>query len=291
MGNTDDAQKHPLASFSIEEHELAIQDAFCLTAPDIFLHGGEKRYALIQEALSTFTQPLLARKIGSALLAAQARNLRSVQLMAARGYPQEAATITRTALERGFLQAFISGDEEKAKRWNDHSTTEKAFEPFFNCVKSVGKRWFGEDPPMRQTFEDGEKALYAHVSSYAHNNPATTKLLDLRVVDGEVMLSTMPMTTAQAFIGCASIFLAAQRAAELSLHAFVEVFPSSDAERQAWQAPIEQLSGERQRQQTRLDAMQNDAQAMQELQRLLDERRNARLTSIWEKTLQSSAPA
>lgn len=284
-------QPHPLATFSIEEHELAIQDAFFLTAPDIFLYGGAKRYALIQEALSTFKQPLLARKIGSALLAAQARNLRSVQLMAARGYPQEAATITRTALERGFLQAFISGDEEKAERWNAHAATEKTFEPFFNCVKSVGKRWYSTDPAMRQAFEDGEKALYAHVSSYAHNNPATTKLLDLRVVDGEVMLSTMPMTTAQAFIGCASIFLAAQRAAELSLHAFVEVFPSSDAERQAWQARIEHLSSERQQQQTRLDAMQNDAQVIKKLHCLLDERRNARLTSIRKKTQQSSAPA
>lgn len=284
-------QLHPLASFSIEEHELAIQDAFCLTAPEIFLHGGKKRYALIQEALSTFTGPHLARKVGRTLLAAQARNLRSVQLMAARGYPQEAATITRTALERGFLQAFISGDEERAKRWYKHADTEKSFEPFFNCVKSVGKRWYKSDPSMRQAFEDGEAALYADVSSYAHNNPAATKLLDVRVVDGEVMLSTMPISTAQGFIGCASIFLATQRAAELSLHAFVEVFPSNDREREEWQARIEQLSVERQQQETKLTSLQHDSHAMQNLQRLLDERRNTTLTSIREKTRSSPAPA
>lgn len=272
-------QNHPLALFSIEDHELSVQEAFCLARPEIFISGGEERYILIQEALVSFTQPSLARKIASALMTAQARSLRTAQLMASRGYPQEAATITRTALERGFLQAFISNNEERANRWHAHTSTENPFERFFNCVKAVGKRWYGKGIE-RQAFEDAEEAMYAHISSYAHNNPSTTKLLDLRVVDGKVMLSTMPVSTAQGFIGCASIFLAAQRAAELSLHAFVEAFSSDDAERRVWQGKIEQLSKERQQQHAWLEVQQNNSKRIEELQHLLDEKRNARLSQL-----------
>ena len=280
MTKLSPSNPHPLELFSIEEHELATQDAFCLTRRDIFLDGGAKRYALIQEALTTFKQPILTRKIGSALLTAQARSLRTVQLMAARGYPQEAATLARMALERGFVQAFISADEGQAKRWTEHALLDKPFEPFFNCVQAIGKRWYASDPVQRQQFQDAEKALYAEMSSYTHNNPLTTKLLDLRVVDGEVTLSTLPDPTPESFIRCATIFLAAQRAAELSLHAFVEVFPSTDADRADWQQKIERLSQERNAQHAELKAIQHSPTSMTELKRQLDQRRNMTLSQI-----------
>lgn len=272
MTATPPTSKHPLAQFSLQELEQATETAFFLTAPDVFLSGGLARYALIEEALTTFTQPSMARKVGSAILTAQARSLRTVQLMAGRGYPQEAATLARTALERAYHQAFIGADEAQAVRWHAHSS-DKTFEPFINCVRAVGKRWFDKDMTTRQQFEDTEATLYAEVSAYSHHNPKASKLLDLRTVDGEVTLTPLPMFTPQGFIGCATTFLATQRAVEISLHAFVEAFSRDQAERDGWQARIEALGAERQTQYAQLQSLQDDPYRMAELERRLSRKR------------------
>jgi len=281
--NEESPSIHPMARFSLQELEQATETAFFRTAPEIFLAGGVARYTLILEAVQTFQQTSMAGKVGRALLTAQARGLRTVQLMAGRGYPQEAAALTRVGLERAYHQAFIGRDEEKAEKWRTHDSN-KTFEPFINCVRSVGKRWYGNDPDIRKQFEEAEAETYADVSGYSHHNPRLSRALDLRLVDGEVTLTPMPTFTPQGFLGCADLFLTMQRAAEVSLQAAVEAFSHDDAERHKWQSRIEVLRTARSAHHAWLEERTDDERLHRELGDQLNVARTQVLVGYSEQT-------
>lgn len=144
-------------------------------------------FNLIGETVATIPenhiqQLSLSIRVGMALLARIADDLRCLANLARVGYPLQALTLTNSLYESAFTVAYTASDEMLAQQWRDHNDPTSSFRSIYELT--IGglrnlKLGLTEEHLRRQA--DTEYKVYRQLCWAKHVNPVLQKQFGYRV--------------------------------------------------------------------------------------------------------------
>jgi hypothetical protein len=121
-----------------------------------------------RSALASPTSSADARSVATKLLFRIYDDLRSLVLLAERGYPLQAASIAASVYETGFSLALVCADFELARKWAMHDDPTRSWHPVKDLARRA--RMFMNDPNASETAARDYKN-YRQLCMGKHANP------------------------------------------------------------------------------------------------------------------------
>lgn len=139
-----------------------------------------------------------ARLAGSILLARLANELRSVALLAARGYALQAASLAASAYEVAVSITAMSDDDRLATKWLTHDDPTRLPIGVQKLTEIAVEKWSHSPIPLPEDIVFRQYRAYSQLSMAKHANPLLQVLHGSHLGNGEVATANGPDTSEKA---------------------------------------------------------------------------------------------
>ena len=159
-----------------ESFYLSVDKALFYDLPEaVLLYMGD---ALASRGLSTLMETPISDIVCRQILVRLMQDLRSTYLLAVKGYPAAAATVTSSILEMAYEIPYIGNDDIRTQKWIDHRDIRRTNETYFNRMSYVLSKIELTDLEKRDILEQ-ERQTYQILSAAKHGNSMFQQLIGI----------------------------------------------------------------------------------------------------------------
>jgi hypothetical protein len=162
----------------LREHQALATNAFNLIAA-----------LLAQVPEAPINQLPKALHVANKLMLRLSNDLRSVQILASKGYPVQALTVAASVCEVAYTVAWIGGDEARAQTWLDHEIPTRTVQDLRTMIRHARTVLQSPDP---EGDTKREYHVYEQLCWAKHANPLLEKRYGIEVSPEGVIISSGP---------------------------------------------------------------------------------------------------
>lgn len=179
LGEAENAAMAILAT-ELKDHAVATQNAFNLVGHLLRLVPDQR-----------LRDVAASRRVAVSLMNRLSDDLRCAALLALRGYPIQALTLTASMYESSYCLAYIGADDALAEEWIAHDDPTRPFRPVKSLTVEVLRRQGVDDPE-----EASKKAyrVYRQLCLAKHGNPVLQRQHGYEIEDGALVATNGPHT-------------------------------------------------------------------------------------------------
>jgi len=130
-----------------------------------------------------------ALHVANKLMLRLSNDLRSVQILASKGYPIQALTIAASMCEVAYTVAWVGGDEARAQNWLDHENPTRPVQDLKTMIRH-GRTVLRSPDPEGDT--EREYHVYGQLCWAKHASPVLEKRYGIEVSPDKVTISAGP---------------------------------------------------------------------------------------------------